>query len=300
MKARFKAKYNIRKGDTVVVIAGDDKDLAKPRTVREVLVEEGKVIVEGVNIITKHTKPTAQNTKGGIVKKEAPIHISNVMLWDAKAKAAARVKRERSNGKTARISKKIRRNVMSTKAYKPRLATKYKSEVVPNLVKKFNYETVMQAPRLEKICVNRGINGAVSDKKTVDIAVEELTTITGQKAVPTMSKKDISNFKLRKGMPIGAKVTLRGEKMYEFLDRLISVALPRVRDFKGVNDKSFDGRGNYTLGVTEQIIFPEIDIDKVSKITGMDITFVTTANSDEEAFELLKEMGMPFKNVKNN
>jgi len=159
---------------------------------------------------------------------------------------------------------------------------------------------VMQAPRLEKICVNRGINGAVSDKKTVDIAVEELTTITGQKAVPTMSKKDISNFKLRKGMPIGAKVTLRGEKMYEFLDRLISVALPRVRDFKGVNDKSFDGRGNYTLGVTEQIIFPEIDIDKVSKITGMDITFVTTANSDEEAFELLKEMGMPFKNVKNN
>jgi large subunit ribosomal protein L5 len=189
---------------------------------------------------------------------------------------------------------------MSTKTYKPRLATKYKNEVVANLVKKFNYETVMQAPRLEKICVNRGINGAVSDKKTVEIAVEELSTITGQKAVPTMSKKDISNFKLRKGMPIGAKVTLRGVKMYEFMDRLISVALPRVRDFKGVNDKSFDGRGNYTLGVTEQIIFPEIDIDKVSKITGMDITFVTTANSDEEAFELLKEMGMPFKNVKNN
>ena len=148
--------------------------------------------------------------------------------------------------------------------------------------------------------MNRGINGAVSDKKTVEIAVDELTTITGQKAVPTMSKKDISNFKLRKGMPIGAKVTLRGEKMYEFMDRLISVALPRVRDFKGINDKSFDGRGNYTLGVTEQIIFPEIDIDKVSKITGMDITFVTTANSDEEAFELLKEMGMPFKNSKNN
>ena len=189
---------------------------------------------------------------------------------------------------------------MSTKTYKPRLATKYKNEVVTNLVKKFNYETVMQAPRLEKICVNRGINGAVSDKKTVEIAVEELTTTTGQKAVPTMSKKDISNFKLRKGMPIGAKVTLRGVKMYEFMDRLISVALPRVRDFKGINDKSFDGRGNYTLGVTEQIIFPEIDIDKVSKITGMDITFVTTANSDEEAFELLKEMGMPFKNAKNN
>ena len=184
---------------------------------------------------------------------------------------------------------------MSTKTYKPRLAAKYKNEVVPNLVKKFNYDTVMQAPRLEKICVNRGINGAVSDKKTVDIAVEELTTITGQKAVPTMSKKDISNFKLRKGMPIGAKVTLRGEKMYEFMDRLISVALPRVRDFKGVNDKSFDGRGNYTLGVTEQIIFPEIDIDKVSKITGMDITFVTTAKTDDEGRALLKALGFPFK-----
>ena len=187
---------------------------------------------------------------------------------------------------------------MSTTTYTPRLASKYKQEVVPALVKKFNYETVMQAPRLEKICINRGVNGAVSDKKMIDIAIDELTTIAGQKAVPTMSKKDISNFKLRKNMPIGAKVTLRGNRMYEFLDRLIAVALPRVRDFKGVNDKSFDGRGNYTLGVTEQIIFPEIDIDKVSKITGMDITFVTTANSDQEAYELLKEMGMPFKNAK--
>lgn len=187
---------------------------------------------------------------------------------------------------------------MSTKSYSPRLASKYKQDVVPALVKKFSYETVMQAPRLEKICVNRGVNGAVTDKKTVDVALDELTTITGQKAVATMSKKDISNFKLRKNMPIGAKVTLRGDKMYEFLDRLISVALPRVRDFKGINEKAFDGRGNYTLGVTEQIIFPEIDIDKVSKITGMDITFVTTAHTDEEAYELLKELGMPFKNAK--
>lgn len=187
---------------------------------------------------------------------------------------------------------------MATKKYSARLADKYQKDVVPALVKKFGYETVMQAPRLEKICVNRGVNGAVTDKKLVDIALDELTTITGQKAVPTMSKKDISNFKLRKNMPIGARVTLRGEKMYEFLDRLIAVALPRVRDFKGVNEKAFDGRGNYTLGVTEQIIFPEIDIDKVNKITGMDITFVTTANTDEEAFELLKELGMPFRNVK--
>ncbi|HVZ26723.1 MAG TPA: 50S ribosomal protein L5 [Sediminibacterium sp.] len=187
---------------------------------------------------------------------------------------------------------------MSTTKYTPRLATKYSKDVVPALMKKFAYKTIMQAPRLEKICINRGVNGAVTDKKLVDIAVEELNTITGQKAVPTVSKKDISNFKLRKGMPIGARVTLRGEKMYEFLDRLVSVALPRVRDFKGVSDKAFDGRGNYTLGITEQIIFPEIDIDKVNKITGMDITFVTTAQTNEEAYELLKELGMPFKNAK--
>jgi large subunit ribosomal protein L5 len=187
---------------------------------------------------------------------------------------------------------------MSTVKYTPRMADKYTNEVVPALMKKFGYTTVMEAPKLTKICLNRGVNGAVADKKLVDIAVDELTTITGQKAVSTMSKKDISNFKLRKHMPIGARVTLRGEKMFEFLDRLIAVSLPRVRDFKGISEKSFDGRGNYTLGVTEQIIFPEIDIDKVNKITGLDITFVTTAKTNEEAYELLKEMGMPFKNAK--
>ena len=187
---------------------------------------------------------------------------------------------------------------MATVKYTPRLADKYKKDVIPALMKKFGYKSVMQAPKLTKICVNRGVNGAVADKKLVDVAIEELTTITGQKAVATMSKKDISNFKLRKAMPIGARVTLRGAKMYEFLDRLIAVALPRVRDFKGVNEKSFDGRGNYTLGVTEQIIFPEVDIDKVNRITGLDITFVTTANSDEEAYELLKELGMPFRDIK--
>ncbi len=189
---------------------------------------------------------------------------------------------------------------MSTVKYTPRLADKYTKEVIPALMKKFAYKTVMQAPKLEKICINRGVNGAVNDKKLIDIAVDELNMITGQKAVPTMSKKDISNFKLRKGMPIGARVTLRGEKMYEFLDRLVSVALPRVRDFKGISDKAFDGRGNYTLGITEQIIFPEIDIDKVNKITGLDITFVTSANTNEEAYELLKELGMPFKNSKKD
>jgi|EP01085_Mycamoeba_gemmipara_P002416 large subunit ribosomal protein L5 len=187
---------------------------------------------------------------------------------------------------------------MSTTANTQRLAEKYKKDVIPALMKKFSYKSVMQAPKLTKICLNRGVNGAVNDKKLIDVAIDELSNITGQKAVATMSKKDISNFKLRKNMPIGARVTLRGEKMYEFLDRLVSVSLPRVRDFKGINDKAFDGRGNYTLGVTEQIIFPEIDIDKVNKITGLDITFVTTATTNEEAFELLKELGMPFKNVK--
>ncbi|HTF31174.1 MAG TPA: 50S ribosomal protein L5 [Flavitalea sp.] len=184
--------------------------------------------------------------------------------------------------------------------YTPRLIDKYRKDVVPAMMKRFSYSSVMQVPKLEKICLNRGVNGAVTDKKLVDIAVDELTTITGQKAVSTLSKKDISNFKLRKAMPIGARVTLRGVKMYEFLDRFISTALPRVRDFKGINEKSFDGRGNYTLGVTEQIIFPEIDIDKVNRITGLDITFVTTAKTNEEAYELLKEMGMPFRNARKD
>src|SRR6188472_539892 len=187
---------------------------------------------------------------------------------------------------------------MATATYAPRLKGKYQQEVIPALMKRFGYKSIMQVPKLEKIAINRGVNGAVTDKKLVDIALDELTTISGQKAISTMSKKDISNFKLRKNMPIGARVTLRGEKMYEFLDRLISVALPRVRDFRGVNEKAFDGRGNYTLGVTEQIIFPEIDIDKVNKITGLDITFVTTAGTNEEAFELLKELGMPFRDIK--
>jgi large subunit ribosomal protein L5 len=187
---------------------------------------------------------------------------------------------------------------MTTTTYFPRLQKKYQDEVVPALMKKFGYSTVMQCPRLVKICLNQGVKGSVSDKKMIDDAVNEMTLISGQKAVPTLSKKDISNFKLRKAMPIGCRVTLRSTNMFEFLDRMISVTLPRVRDFKGINDKSFDGRGNYTMGVTEQIIFPEINIDKITRISGMDITFVTTARTNEEAYELLKEMGMPFKNIK--
>lgn len=181
-------------------------------------------------------------------------------------------------------------------SYQPRLKAKYQEEVISKLTEKFNYTTVMQVPRLVKICINQGVGLATSDKKLADTAAEEITLIAGQRAVKTKSKKAISNFKLRENMPIGVRVTLRRDRMYEFLDRLITFALPRVRDFRGINDKSFDGRGNYTLGVTEQIIFPEIDLDKIARITGMDISFVTTANTDEEARELLKLMGMPFKN----
>lgn len=179
--------------------------------------------------------------------------------------------------------------------YSPRLKEKYKKEIVPALVKEFQYESVMQVPRLSKICLNQGLGSAIADKKLIDLGIEEMSSICGQRAVPTKSKKDISNFKVRKGMPIGIRVTLRGDKMYEFLDRLISVAMPRIRDFRGIPDKGLDGRGNFSFGITEQIIFPEINIDKISKICGMDITFVTTAASDKEAYALLKSFGMPFQ-----
>lgn len=182
--------------------------------------------------------------------------------------------------------------------YQPRLQKKYTDEIVPALTKQFDYKTVMQVPKLQKIAINQGIGDALADKKLIDVGIAEMTAITGQKAVPTISKHDVSNFKLRKGNAIGVRVTLRGEKMYEFLDRLVSVALPRVRDFRGINDKGFDGRGNYSFGITEQLIFPEINIEKVTKINGMDVTFVTSANNDAEAFALLKEFGLPFKNQK--
>ncbi len=184
-------------------------------------------------------------------------------------------------------------------AYTPTLKTQYREQIVPALMKEFGYSSIMQAPKLQKIVINQGMGQAIADKKLLDIAQQELTTITGQKAVPTKSRKDISNFKLRKGMAIGVRVTLRDQKMYEFLERLIAVALPRIRDFKGINEK-FDGQGNYTLGIKEQIIFPEIEIDKITKIFGMEITFVTSAGTDEEAYSLLREFGLPFKNGKKN
>jgi large subunit ribosomal protein L5 len=183
--------------------------------------------------------------------------------------------------------------------YQPRLRKKYQEEIVPAMMEQFQYGSIMEVPRLLKVCINQGVGAATQDKKLVDTAIDELSMIAGQKAVSTRAKKSVSNFKLREGMPIGVRVTLRNERMWEFVDRLVSVALPRVRDFRGINDKSFDGRGNYSMGVTEHIIFPEIDLDKVNKITGMDITFVTTAKTDAEALALLKLIGLPFKNQRN-
>ncbi|NBB88824.1 MAG: 50S ribosomal protein L5 [Bacteroidetes bacterium] len=184
-------------------------------------------------------------------------------------------------------------------SYLPRLQKKYHEEVVPKLMEEFEYKSPMEVPRITKICLNQGLGDVTEDKKIVDDAIEELSIIAGQKAVPTVAKKSVSNFKLREGMTIGSRVTLRKIRMYEFLDRFITVSLPRVRDFRGISDKSFDGRGNYNMGITEHIIFPELNMDKITKIKGMDVTFVTTANTDAEAFALLKYLGMPFKN-KNN
>ncbi|MFA5496672.1 MAG: 50S ribosomal protein L5 [Bacteroidales bacterium] len=197
----------------------------------------------------------------------------------------------------AKADKKEKATPVVSTGYMPSLQKKYKEEIVPKLMKEFGYTSVMQAPRLDKIVLNEGVGAAVADKRLIETAQQELTLIAGQKAVQTVSTKDVSNFKLRKGMPIGVKVTLRGAKMYEFLDRLIAIALPRIRDFKGIAEK-FDGRGNYTLGIKEQIIFPEIDIDKISKIMGVEVTFVTNTNDDKQAYALLREFGLPFRNIK--
>ncbi len=184
-------------------------------------------------------------------------------------------------------------------SYEPRLRKKYREEIVPALMEEFQYKSIMEVPRLVKVCLNQGIGDATQDKKLIDSALEEMSLIAGQKAVPTKARLSVSNFKLREGMTIGVRVTLRKDRMWEFVDRLVAVALPRVRDFRGINDKSFDGRGNYSMGITEQIVFPEIDLDKVNRISGMDVTFVTTAKTDKEALALLKHLGMPFKNQNN-
>jgi len=274
-------KLHIKKGDTVMVISGESR--GQKGRVLEVNREKNRAIVEGVNMVSKHTKPNAKAPQGGILKKEAAIHVSNLMLVDP------------TSGKPTRVGRKLNE---SNKLVRPELEVKYKDEIIPALMKEFSYSTVMQVPRLKKIVLNQGVGQAIADKKILEFGLKEMTDIAGQKAVQTYSSKDISNFKLRKDMPIGIMVTLREERMYEFLQRPISVALPRIRDFKGISAK-LDGRGNYTLGITEQIIFPEIDLDKIAKIMGLQITFVTSAGSDEEALALLKHFGLPFKTSKN-
>ena len=287
------AKLHIRKNDTVMVLAGEDK--GKTGKVLKVLVEKQRAIVEGVNMVSKSTKPSAKNPQGGIVKQEAPIHISNLSLIDPKSGKATRVSIKHEGKNVVRIAKKSG-EVMANTA---QLKKVYNEQIAPALEKQFNYSSKMQVPVLKKIVVNQGLGDATQDKKIIDVAINEITTICGQKAVATYSKKDIANFKLRKKMPIGVMVTLRRERMYEFLEKLVRVALPRIRDFKGIESK-FDGRGNYTLGIQEQIIFPEINIDTVDRIQGMNITFVTSAQTDEEGYALLKAFGLPFKNAKND
>ena len=280
-------KFHIKKGDTVYVNAGNDK--GKTGRVLEMITDKNRAIVEGINMVSKHTKPNPKHPQGGIIKQEAAIHVSNLQLVERGDQIMAKTKK---NTAEAAVTAAV------PAGYVPTLKKVYKDEIVPKLMKEFSYTTVMQVPKLVKITINQGIGDATADKKLVEVAQQELTAITGQKAVATHSRKDISNFKLRKGMPIGVKVTLRATRMYEFLERLIRISLPRIRDFNGISEK-MDGKGNYTLGIKEQIIFPEIDIDKITKILGMEITFVTTARTDEEAHALLREFGLPFKKHNN-
>ena len=295
-------KFHIKKGDTVYVNAGNDK--GKTGRVLEMITDKDRAIVEGVNMVSKHTKPNPKHPQGGIIKQEAAIHVSNLQLVDPVKGGPTRIGRkfvERGDQIMAKTKKNTAEAAVTAAVpagYVPTLKKVYKDEIVPKLMKEFSYTTVMQVPKLVKITINQGIGDATGDKKLVETAQQELTAIAGQKAVATHSRKDISNFKLRKGMPIGVKVTLRATKMYEFLERLIRISLPRIRDFNGISEK-MDGKGNYTLGIKEQIIFPEIDIDKISKILGMEITFVTTARTDEEAHALLREFGLPFKKHNN-
>lgn len=287
-------KLHVKKGDTVVILSG--KDNGKQGKVLEVSPKEQKVIVEGCNMVTKHVKPRRAGENGGIVKAEGALYASKVMLGLAPSAANLQdlpIKPCRRNERAS--LQKMRRDILSEGGENmARLEKFYTDEVAPALMKKFGYKSVMQIPKLEKIVVNVGCGEARDNQKIVEAIMGDLAKITGQKAVPCKAKKSVANFKLREGMTIGAKVTLRGDRMYEFLDRLFNVALPRVRDFRGINPNGFDGRGNYAFGLKEQLIFPEIDYDKVDKVRGMDIVFVTTGRTDEEARELLTLMGAPF------
>ena len=312
-----KKSLNIKKGDTVKVIAGNDKG-AEGKVIA-VLRDADRVIVEGVNLVKRHTKVLQQGGRagntGGIITQEAAIHVSNVMLVDGDGHHPRRLQARRGreaphrrldvhrSAQRPRLAQDRRGDLMTADRNRPqtetrtmpRLKTRYREEILPALHEQFGYANVMQVPGLTKIVVNMGVGEAARDSKLIEGAVKDLTAITGQKPQVTKARKSIAQFKLREGMPIGAHVTLRGDRMWEFLDRLLTLALPRIRDFRGLSDRQFDGRGNYTFGLTEQVMFHEIDQDKLDRSRGMDITVVTTATNDDEGRALLKQLGFPFK-----
>ena len=293
----------IRRDDTVRIIAG--KDRGKTGRVLRVDPEKHKVFVEGANIIKRHMKPrTLRDTQraqemGGIVEMEGPIHISNVMLIDPDSgepdphRHQARGRQARAGGQEVRQGDRLM-EASAPATVPPRLKERYEAEIKPSLQKRFGYKTVMEVPRIEKITLNMGVGDAKQDSNVLDAATEQLATIAGQAPNVRRAKKSIANFKLRDGMPVGVSVTLRRARMWEFLDRLTAIAIPRIRDFRGLNARSFDGRGNYSMGVREQIIFPEIDYDAIDQVRGLDVTITTSAETDEEAYVLLRELGMPF------
>ena len=294
----------IRRDDEVIVISG--KDRGKRGKVLRVEPKKSRVYVEGLNIVKRHQRPTqtvSGTQAGGVIEREGPIHISNVMLIDPKDDKPTRVGIEIVDGTPAARCQAQRPATglgihtrifeMSTTA-PARLKTRYTEEIRPALMERFGYSSVMQAPRILKITVNMGCGDAKQDSKVLDAAIEQLATITGQRPNIRRARKSIAQFKLREGMPVGVAVTLRGERQYEFLDRLMSVAIPRIRDFRGLNPRAFDGRGNYSMGVREQIIFPEVDYDEIDQVRGLDITITTTATTNEECFALLEAFGMPF------
>ena len=285
-------KMSIKKDDLVVVLSGKDK--GKQGKILEVMPKSSKVIVEGVNVVSRHTKPRRQGEEGGILKKELARCRRSALTAIRQPVSATRSRVIRRSASVRSAEPRSKRGGVNPMANTPNLKKLYQDEVAPALMQKFGYKSTMQIPRLDKIVVNVGCSEARDNAKVLDAVVSDLTTITGQKAIVTKAKKSVANFKLREGMPIGAKVTLRGNKMWEFLDRLFNVALPRVRDFRGISADAFDGRGNYALGIKEQLIFPEIEYDKIDKIRGMDIVMCTTAQTDEEARELLKLIGAPF------
>ena len=288
---------HVKVGDKVIVIAGKDK--GKTGKVLKTLPKKDRVVVEGINIQTRHQKARGPQEPGGIIKAEGAIHVSNVMVYNESLKKGTRVGyKVLEDGKKVRYMKadgETLDKIREVERMASRLETRYKEEIVPQMMEKLGYDNIMQVPKLDKVVINIGLGNAKENPKVLENALRELELITGQKPVVTHAKKSIANFKLREGMKIGCKVTLRRDKMYYFLDKLMNIALPRVRDFRGVSSTSFDGRGNYALGIKEQLIFPEIVYDEVDEVRGMDIIIVTTANTDKEAKEFLELLGMPFR-----